>query len=84
MRCNLRCNFWELAEATDTLIWAVDMLPVCRYQKPTAIQAQALPAALSGRDILVRPGYVLQCWHCPLHNVQHKVQCIGSSNSLLM
>ena len=26
----------------------------CRYQKPTAIQAQALPAALSGRDILVR------------------------------
>lgn len=25
----------------------------CRYEKPTAIQAQALPAALSGRDVLV-------------------------------
>lgn len=24
------------------------------YEKPTAIQAQALPAALSGRDLLVR------------------------------
>lgn len=26
------------------------------YQQPTAIQAQALPAALSGRDVLVRAG----------------------------
>ena len=25
----------------------------CRYVQPTAIQAQALPAALSGRDVLV-------------------------------
>ena len=25
-----------------------------RYTKPTPIQAQALPAALSGRDVLVR------------------------------
>ena len=25
------------------------------YKEPTAIQAQAMPAALSGRDILVRP-----------------------------
>ena len=34
-----------------------------RYEKPTAIQAQALPAALSGRDVLVRlsPTY--------LHNI---------------
>ena len=28
---------------------------VARYQTPTAIQAQGLPAALSGRDILVNP-----------------------------
>ena len=35
-------------------------LPVHRYEKPTAIQAQALPAALSGRDVLVRlsPAYL--------------------------
>ena len=26
------------------------------YQQPTAIQAQALPAALSGRDVLVGAG----------------------------
>jgi ATP-dependent RNA helicase DDX42 len=26
------------------------------YEAPTAIQAQALPAALSGRDVLVRRG----------------------------
>jgi ATP-dependent RNA helicase DDX42 len=26
------------------------------YDKPTAIQAQALPAVLSGRDVLVRAG----------------------------
>jgi ATP-dependent RNA helicase DDX42 len=25
---------------------------VCRYERPTAIQAQALPAVLSGRDVL--------------------------------
>lgn len=25
-----------------------------KYEKPTAIQAQALPAVLSGRDVLVR------------------------------
>lgn len=38
----------------------------CRYVKPTAIQAQALPAALSGRDVLVSSptlAYFLQC--CP-------------------
>lgn len=28
------------------------------YERPTTIQAQALPAALSGRDVLVRPGRV--------------------------
>ena len=28
---------------------------IFRYQNPTGIQAQALPAALSGRDVLVRP-----------------------------
>ena len=31
------------------------LLAVHRYQAPTAIQAQGLPAALSGRDVLVMP-----------------------------
>ena len=31
------------------------------YEKPTAIQAQALPAALSGRDVLVRSAARLAC-----------------------
>jgi len=44
-----------------------------RYTKPTPIQAQALPAALSGRDILVGPHTKValglshlfaRLWHC--------------------
>lgn len=37
----------------------------CRYEKPTPIQAQALPAALSGRDVLVSTTAVLYC--CSFH-----------------
>ena len=38
VRCSILRSFWH----------------VCRFEKPTAIQAQAIPAALSGRDVLVR------------------------------
>ncbi len=35
-----------------------------RYQKPTPIQAQALPAALAGRDILVRTYMIMPGKSC--------------------
>ena len=43
--------------ARMTLLLAIK----CRYEKPTAIQAQALPAALSGRDVLVSKATVFTC-----------------------
>ena len=39
-----------------------------RYQTPTAIQAQGLPAALSGRDVLVR---------MPLPVIPQQQHCLG-------
>ena len=48
------------------------------YEKPTAIQAQAIPAALSGRDVLVRRlcQKLLPRAHCAASRLERAPDCI--------
>ena len=51
--CHLQCSCKVLCAVCRKTLASILANLVCRYEKPTAIQAQALPAALSGRDVLV-------------------------------
>lgn len=78
--CHLHCSWQALV---CCILESVSLGPCthCRYEKPTAIQAQALPAALSGRDVLVSTPPAAMQWHSMLNScrkgcfVQIRLNC---------